>query len=287
MKIRTTFAFLMILLLSVGTVYAAPPSSGYSEELVVSGGKVKLDCTVIKPWDSGPANYQYPVIAWANGWGNQGDDITAGYKPGLIEWALDGPYIVVAANSRSPREVDLLNCLQWLVDQNTVNGSEYQGVVNAAKIGLAGHSQGGGVVIKAGDGEPNGFNITAVVAMNPYAANWNNADSQDGPVMIIGGSDDTVVPVETYAVPAWNKILDGGMGGVFTVLDGGDHNSDAWAPPGVDPATTNFGNYQIITNLWWQKTLNDSPSAGSSLKQILDQSPWTTQYEFTAFFQLP
>ena len=287
MKIKTIFALLVILILSVGTVYAAPPGNSYSELLVQSGGKVKLDCTVIMPWDSSPANYQYPVIAWANGWGSQGDDITAGYKPGLIEWALDGPYIVIAANSRSPKEVDLMNCLQWIVDQNTENGSQFQGVVNTSRIGLAGHSQGGGVAIKAGNGEPNGFNITAVVAMNPYAANWNGSDSQDGPVMIIGGSNDTVVPVETYAVPAWNKILDGGMGGVFTVLDGGDHNSDAWAPPGVDPTTTNFGNYQTITNLWWQKTLNESPNAGNSLKQILDQYPWDTQYDFTVNFQLP
>lgn len=287
MKIKTTFALLMILILSVGTVYAAPPNSSYSEELVVSGGKVKLDCTVIRPWDSGPANYQYPVIAWANGWGSQGDDITAGYKPGLIEWALDGPYIVIAANSRAPKEGDLLSCLQWLVDQNTVSGSEYQGAVNTAKIGLAGHSQGGGVAIKAGDGNPNGFTIAGVVGMNPYAANWNGTDSQDGPVMVIGGSNDTVTPVASYAQPAWDKVSTSGYGGVFTILDGGDHNTDAWAPVGVDPTTTNFGNFQTITNLWWQKLLNDSPAAGNSLKQILDQAPWTTEYVFAGGFQLP
>jgi len=287
MKTKIAFALLMIVILSVGTVYAAPPSSGYSEELVVSGGKVKLDCTVIRPWSSGPASYQYPVIAWANGWGSQGDDITAGYKPGLIEWALDGPYIVIAANSRSPKEVDLMRCLQWLVDQNTVSGSEYQGVVNTAKIGLAGHSQGGGVAIKAGDGNPNGFTIVGVVGMNPYAANWNGADSQDGPVMVIGGSNDTVTPVESYAQPAWDKVSASGYGGVFTVLQGGDHNTDAWAPAGVDPTTTNFGNFQTITNLWWQFHLNGNPSTGRSLKVILDQSPWVTDYDFTESFQLP
>lgn len=287
MKIKTAFVLLIALLLTVGTVYAAPPSSGYSEELVVSGGKVKLDCTVIKPWTSSPDNYQYPVIAWANGWGSQGDDITAGYKPGLIEWALDGPYIVVAANSRSPKEVDLTRCLQWVLDQNTVNGSDLQGVVNTSKIGLAGHSQGGGVAILAGDGNSNSINVTAVVAMNPYASRWRGADSQDGPVMIIGSSNDAVAPIETYAVPAWNKILAGGEGGVYTVLQGGNHNADAWAPGGVDPTTTNFGNFQTITNLWWQFHLNDSPSAGQPLKQILDQSPWVTEYDFTADFQLP
>lgn len=171
MKTKATIVLAAMLMLSVGIAYAAPPGASYSELLVQSGGKIRLDCTVIMPWSSSPSNHQYPVIAWANGWDNQNGDTTAGYKPGLIEWALDGPYIVIAANSRSPKEVDLLNCLQWIVDQNTENGSQFQGVANTSRIGLAGHSQGGGVAIKAGNGEPNGFNITAVVAMNPYAAN--------------------------------------------------------------------------------------------------------------------
>jgi len=286
MRTKTIFGLLIILLLSVGTVYAAPPVT-YSEQVVQSGGRVRLDCTVIKPWSSDPANYQYPIIAWANGWDTNNNDTTAGYKPGLIEWALDGPYIVVAANSRSPKEADLLSCLQWIVNKNSVRGSEYYGVVNTSKIGLVGHSQGGGVAIKAGDGEPNGFHITAVVAMNPYAPNWNGASSQDGPVMVIGGTADTITPVSTYTQPAWDAIKAGDKGGLMTVLQGGDHNSDAWAPPGVDPTTTNFGNYQEITNLWWRYHLNDNESAGWSLKNILDQFPWDTQYEFTPYFQLP
>jgi len=158
---------------------------------------------------------------------------------------------------------------------------------NTAKIGLVGHSQGAGVAINAGDGEPNGFNITAVAAMNPYAPNWKDASSQDGPVMLIGGTDDTITPVSTYTQPAWDAIKAGDKGGLITVLQGGDHNSDAWAPPGVDPTTTNFGNYQTITNLWWQFHLNDNISAGRSLKKILDQYPWDTEYEFTPDFQLP
>ena len=38
---------------------------------------------------------------------NAGESTTAGYKPGLIEWALDGPYIVVAANQWSVYRVIL------------------------------------------------------------------------------------------------------------------------------------------------------------------------------------
>ena len=64
MKIKTIFALLVILILSVGTVYAAPPGNSYSELLVQSGGKVKLDCTVIMPWDSSPGNDRILIIRW-------------------------------------------------------------------------------------------------------------------------------------------------------------------------------------------------------------------------------
>ncbi|HUS95085.1 MAG TPA: hypothetical protein VMZ24_07925 [Patescibacteria group bacterium] len=81
-----------------------------------------------------------------------------------------------------------------MVDRNDEPGSDYYGVVNTSKIGLAGHSQGAGAVVKAGDGEPNGFDFTTVVAMNPYGPGWVNVDSQDGPIMIITGAEDDVTP---------------------------------------------------------------------------------------------
>ena len=276
----------------MGTVYAAP-STLYSEQLVKgsSQGNHELDCTVIRPWSSssGPGSDQYPVIVWANGWGgnnNAGESTTAGYKPGLIEWALDGPYIVIAANAWSPQERDVLTCLQWIVDQNTTVGGEYEDVVNTAKIGLAGHSQGAGAVIKAGDGEPNGFDITAVVAMNPYGPSWIDAGNQDGPVMAIGGTDDNVVPL-SYFKDAWTAIQANDQGGLLAVLQGGDHSTDAWGPVGENPEDYNFGRYQDITELWWQFHLNDNAVASRTLKRILDKTPWDTQYAFTANFYLP
>lgn len=207
---------LLALTFFTATTPMAQSATLYSEQLVK--GK-KLDCTVIKPWDesAGPANQQYPVIVWANGWGSQNTDLTRGYKPGLIEWALDGPYIVVAANSRSPKESDVLQCAQWIKAQNNIGGSEYQGVINTNKIGLAGHSQAAGVMIRASQVKSD-YEYSTVVAMTPYAANWNYADSQNGPVMIIGGSADSVAPVADYAQYAWNAVIQSGQGGVMTIV---------------------------------------------------------------------
>ena len=100
---RAIIGSLAALVLLVGQASAAPVR--HSEQLVESPsqGNHTLDCTVIRPWTeaSGPDDILYPVIAWANGWdqGNVVGEITLeGYKPGLIEWARDGPYIVIAAN---------------------------------------------------------------------------------------------------------------------------------------------------------------------------------------------
>ena len=146
------------------------------------------------------------MIVWANGWGwnnNAGEKTTDGYKPGLIEWAVNGDYIVVAANAWSVQESDVLQSLQWIVDQNEVPESDYYRKINTNKIGLAGHSQGGGATIKAGgdgatisDGEESPLSITATIAMNPYGPAWVDPGNQDGPMLILGGKLDSTTPPE-------------------------------------------------------------------------------------------
>lgn len=283
MKRKILFGLFIVLIVFVGLAAGSPPAQ-FSEELVTgsSEGNHRLDCTIIRPWSiaSGPEDTQYPVIVWGNGWGGNdvaGETTTAGYKPGLIEWAIDGPYIVIAANQWSVQEGDILTCIQWIIIQNTTAGSEYEGVVNTTKIGLAGHSQGGGAVIKAGDGEPNGFDMAAVVAMNPYGPSWIDAGKQDGPVMLLGGTADINTPVSSFEA-VWDAIQANGQGGLLAVLEGGDHNEDAWGPDGEDETEFNFGRYQEITELWWQFFLNDNKNAGRNLKRILDKDPWDTQY---------
>jgi hypothetical protein len=117
-KIKVLIGLIIALFLLVGVAFASPPVK-YSERLVVghSNGNHRLDCTVIRPWTNslGPGNNQYPVIVWANGWGGNnvtGQSTTDWYKPNLIEWALDSPYFVIAANQWSVTESDVLACLQ-------------------------------------------------------------------------------------------------------------------------------------------------------------------------------
>ena len=260
-------------------------------EIRVTGdslGNHDLDCTVIQPWPEGggpdPRDVPYPIIGWANGWnfGNVvGEHTTEGYKLGLIEWALDGPYIVVAANQWSVQETDVLACMQWVLEN-------YEGIADPDSIGLSGHSQGGGAVIKAGAGSPD---VTATIAMNPYGPNWVDSGNQDGPMMLLGGTHDTTTPVSSF-IAVWEAIQEN-KGGLLAVLEGGTHNSEAW---GVDEngstldyhgaAEKDFGQYQDVTELWWQKHLNGNSRSGRTMKRILDKAPWDTGYAFSEDFKL-
>ena len=273
---------------------------GYSE------GNHELNFTVIRPWGAKskkghkiPKN-GYPVIVWANGWGwnnNAGETTTDGYKPGLVEWALSGDYIVVAANAWSVQESDVLQSLQWIVDQNEVPESDYYRKINTNKIGLAGHSQGGGATIKAGgdgatikaggDGEEVPLSITATIAMNPYGPAWVDPGNQDGPMLILGGQLDSTTPPESYDA-IWEAVADNGIGGINAVLLGCTHNSDAWGvdsyPGGAtldndEASKINFVKYQKVTEYWWDYFLNDNQGSLDFLDEELSKTDeWDAEY---------
>ena len=137
-------------------------------------------------------------------------------------------------------------------------------MVDTSKIGLAGHSQGAGAVIKAGDGEPNGLDITAVLAMNPYGPSWVSAGDQDGQVLVLTGSNDTVTPFR-WTYPVFEALVTNGAGGWYAVYKGGGHST--------------LDLYQPVIKEWWDFKLNDNPAAGAAMETILATNPpWTTQY---------
>ncbi len=276
MKIVTLVASFFLIVAALFSLGAGPVK--YSVVTSYPGdppkGNHELSCTVIQPWreSSGPGNFQYPVIVWANGWcynevyGNSGECLE-GYKPGLIEWAFDGPYIVVAANQWSVQESDVLACVQWAI--------EYYNEVDGSKIGLAGHSQGGGAVIKAGGGGDE-ITITATIPMNPYGPAWVDPGNQDGPMLLLGGDLDGTSPPDSYDA-VWQAVNTNGQS-INAVLADGTHNDDAWAPEEDEdnPQDYNFGRYQKVSELWWDLHLNGNLQSEKQLKRLLNIYPWYT-----------
>jgi hypothetical protein len=285
-------ATIVFLLLTVpGLVLAqtsrVDPIIGHSE------GNHRLDCTVIRPWagDSGPAIIPpggFEVIGWTNGWGQgnvQGADQIEGYISGLHYWAEAGDFIVVGANQWSARAPDIVQCLQWLIDESNNPTSDYFGVVNTSKIGLSGHSQGGGAALKAGDSifrDGTGFTqITTVVAMNPYGPSFVKAQTQNHQILLLGGDGDSVTPTDSFSAVLDGVILSNNPGGAQAELVGGTH---------CNPACRNqFGVFGEVALLWWEIYLRDDESRCSDLLSILEGGSeyWNTTYSDNFICLLP
>jgi hypothetical protein len=258
---------------------------GFNCERVVgnSKGNHEIDCTVILP-DALQPGHSYPVIAWANGWeqGNVlGQCVTSGYMPGLKNWAAIGPYIVVAANAWSARAPDVLQCLEHVIESGDYPADN--------RVGLSGHSQGGGAVVKAGDGGKTGINITATIPMNPYGPAWVDTGNQDGPMLLLGGDADTTTPLGSF-ISVWDEVQYSQPASILAVRLGGTHNNDAWGVYGdgstmtcEDAASVPFSQfYSPATALWWDSHLNEDlnarEAARDELEELLDGDDWCVSY---------
>lgn len=274
---------LILILLTVPVVVFAQTSQdgpiiGHSQ------GNHRLDCTVFRPWagDGKPAvipDEGFPVIGWGNGWG-QGNVFGGGrfepYFSGLHFWAEAGDFVVIAANQWSARAPDILQCLQWLIDQSHDPASDYFEALDTSEIGVSGHSQGGGAALKAGDGiliDGAGFaQITTVVAMNPYGPSFEMAQNQNGQILLLGGNSDFVTPTDSFSAMLDGVILSEMPGGAQAELVGGTH-----CFPACDQ---DFGVFGDVSLLWFEIFLHDDMSQCVTLINLLESGAdvWNTVY---------
>jgi hypothetical protein len=157
---------------------AAPPS----DAMAASGWPAVVDYGARGPYhvtwdkDTGPggaydvfrpapfeAQRKHPIISWANGTLFGITD----YQRLLEHWASHG-FVVIAGHTNSTAGGGSHKAgIDWLVAENARSGSPYFGVLDATKIGAAGHSQGGGATIAAGADKPGHTGIVTVLPLMP------------------------------------------------------------------------------------------------------------------------
>jgi len=276
--IFTAITVALVLTATHSLVFAATSEDPDGPIIGHSKGNHRLDCTIIRPWSGDPTGGPYPVIGWTNGWGQgnvHGADQILNYESGLYFWAETGDYIVVAANQWSPRSPDILQCLQWLLDENNDGSSEYLGMVNTDQIGVSGHSQGGGAALKAGDeviyDGTESVTIKTVVAMNPYGPSFVKARGQNGKILLLGGEKDSVTPTDSFSEVLEDSILSEIMGGVQAELKQGDHCN-----PACDYTGPNFGVFGTVSLLWFDMYLKGVNNCAALLSEFV-LSKWNSQ----------
>jgi predicted dienelactone hydrolase len=113
---------------------------------------------------------------------------------GFVTFAID-------TNSRSDfpdsRGRQILAALDYLTEDSSVRSR-----IDASRLGVSGHSMGGGGTLAAADERSS---IQAAVALQP----WHSTKSWSGidvPTMIIGAESDTVASVSSHSIPFYNSI---------------------------------------------------------------------------------
>jgi hypothetical protein len=228
------------------TDFAAPGPFAVTQ---TSGGP---SCTIHRPTDAalgGPSkNLAHPVITWGNGTGAT----PSVYQGVLRHWATHG-FIVTAANSTNTGDAtEMIGCLEWILEQNTVSGP-YMGRVDTSKIGVSGHSQGGGGTLMTG----RDVRITATAPLQPYILaglggfQSSSIAQQQGPMFLMSGSADTIATPSANQQPVFD---DTNVPVFWGTLQGATHTGTAIG---------NIGDYRGPATAWFRLHLMGDESARS------------------------
>jgi dienelactone hydrolase len=154
-------------------------------------------CTIFRPTTFAKAGCVHPVIVWGNGTFNT----PSSYTDLFNHFASQGFIVAAADTSNSGSGTEMLACLQYVIDQNGMAGSDLAGHVDVMHIASSGYSQGGAGCLEAGL-DPR---FTAIAAVSPYIViplggyDTTSVMKQIHPLFMISGDADTV------AVPANNQ----------------------------------------------------------------------------------
>ncbi|MBP2478614.1 hypothetical protein JOF53_007486 [Crossiella equi] len=175
---------------SVGRDWAAPGPFAVTESPSGAGH------TVFRPAELGSRGCaKHPVLLWGNG----SYATPADYAKLLRHLASHGFLVAAADTTQSGSGKEMLAGLDHLTAENTRAGSPYEGRVDLANVGAAGHSQGGGGAILAG-ADPR---VRTTVPIQPGPQ--GSTDALSGPVFYLGGQLDVIVAPLLLILPRFRQ----------------------------------------------------------------------------------
>jgi hypothetical protein len=168
-----------------------------------SGDVASVSCTIFRPTMLGANGCLNPVIVWGNGTTNSPSSYTALFN----HFATQGFIVAAADTSNAGSGMEMLTCLKYILDQNTMSGSMYEGKIDTNHIASSGYSQGGAGCLAAGE-DPR---FSTVLAVSPYVVislgSYDpsmDAAKQIHPMFMISGSADTVAPINNNQQPIFD-----------------------------------------------------------------------------------
>jgi len=179
-----------------------PPVADYSQPGAFPDAKMFSNVgpdgnyTVFRPDSSlGKDGFKHALIGWANGIGTTPEL----YQETLTLVASHG-FVIIGSNDTQAEEAAVSAGLDWLAEQNTVDGP-FKDKLDVSSEGLIGYSWGGGAVIDASR-RPNVKGTVCMHGMPPREA--DSFDTMHAPLLLFTSTGDTFVTAEGYVTPNYN-----------------------------------------------------------------------------------
>lgn len=192
-------AFLAIAgILAVGANATGAPVT--TKRVVVKVSGRSFPARLAYPARGGP----YPAIAFAHGYG-----IDSSYYRGTLRALATAGYVVIAPDSETgqyPSHIrmadDLSRSLRWLGRQSATRGKDVpRGKVDSRRLGVAGHSMGGGVALLAASRDRSIDTIATLAAADTAPIRASVAVRRlHVPSLFVVGTDDRIVPAASTTV---------------------------------------------------------------------------------------
>lgn len=174
-------------------------------------------------------NEKYPVVVWANGTGCATETYDA-----LLTKIADSGYIVVAdssvmtANGSAQRD-----SIDYIIGESKDSDSVFYGKVDVAKIGAAGHSQGGRSSVNAAQKDSR---IKCIVSI-AGASSAEEANGLNAPSLFLTGTADMVVLSSQWCKPSYDAAAGRA---VYASLKKGVHTTCMTNPDKISEYVTSW-----------------------------------------------
>ena len=169
------------------------------------------------------------------------------------------------SDNPTSRATQLLASLDYLTQTSSVRAE-----VDANRLGVSGHSMGGGGTLEASVSRPS---LKAAIPMAPWDANVKDFSNDTVPTLIVAAQNDTIAPVSRHALVFYNSIPTT-QPKMYLELAGASHTA-------TNHANTTQAQYEIA----WLKRFIDNdtrytqflcptPSTSSTISSINNTCPF-------------
>ncbi|MEV4770288.1 alpha/beta hydrolase family protein [Micromonospora humida] len=201
--------------------------------------------------------------------------IAPGFTAGRSSMAWLGPRLasqgfvvfnidtVTRSDQPASRGRQLLAALDFLVDSSTVRDR-----IDRGRLGVIGHSMGGGGALEATVARPS---LRAAIPLTPWNLTKDWSRSQV-PTLIVGAENDTVAPTRSHAEPFFASLPDG-LDKAYLELNGASH----FAPNTPDTTIASFSiswlKRFVDEDVRYEQFLCPPPRTGVEISAYRDSCP--------------